>query len=205
VALALSVGMRQGELLALHWRDVEVQQRALSVRWNLRYKHGEFIFKEPKTRKSRRRIVLPVEMVDVLRGHRARQKAERLKAGEGWQEHDLVFCTQNGTPLSPGGSLRSAFQRLKRLAGLPAETRFHDLRHTCATLALTDRVNPKVVSEMLGHAKVATTLDIYAHVIPDMQPDVARVMGRLIFSDPHPLEGLPLVTSNSPDGDEGES
>jgi integrase len=183
-ALALATGMRQGELLALHWRDVDLAGRSLSVRWNLRYRAGVFTFKEPKTRRSRRRIALAPETVDALRAHRTRQLEERLQAGEVWegeQWNDLVFCTSIGTPLSLHGSPRSAFARILQRAGLPETVRFHDLRHTCATLALSARVNPKVVSEMLGHSTVAVTLDIYSHVMPDMQEDAAAVIGALLF------------------------
>lgn len=193
--LALATGLREGELLALHWRDVDLARGkvnapilgSLSVRWNLRYRGGVFTFKEPKTRKSRRRIALAPETVEVLRAHRARQVAERLQAGEVWEDNDLVFCTTIGTPLSLHGMPRSAFKRIVKRVGLPADMqqtlRFHDLRHTCATLALSANVNPKVVSEMLGHSTVGITLDIYSHVLPDMQEDAAMVLSLLLYGD----------------------
>jgi integrase len=179
--MALATGMRQGELLALHWRDVDLARRSLSVRWNLRYRTGVFTFKEPKTKRSRRRIALAPQTVDRLRAHRARQVQERLLAGEVWEDNDLVFASAIGTPLSPNGMPRSAFMRVMGRAGLPASVRFHDLRHTCATLALSSNVNPKVVSEMLGHSTVAVTLDIYSHVMPDMQEDAASIIGALLY------------------------
>lgn len=182
-SLAIATGMRRGEVLALHWMDVQLagpRGHALSVRWNLRYRGGVFTFKEPKTRRSRRRIALASETVEMLRAHRTRQKVERLRAGEVWQENDLVFCTEAGTPLSANGGIRSTFERVLRRAALPA-IRFHDLRHTCASLLLAENVNPKVVSELLGHATVAITLDIYSHVMPDMQEDVATVIGALLY------------------------
>lgn len=183
-AVALATGMRQGELLALRWRDVDLAGRFLSVRATLKYRQGVFSFKEPKTKRSRRRIALDPETVDILRAHRARQLEERLVAGEVWEGErwqELVFCTSIGTPLSLHGSPRSAFARILRRAGLPDSIRFHDLRHTCATLALSARVNPKVVSELLGHSTVAITLDIYSHVLPDMQEDAAAVIGALLY------------------------
>lgn len=183
LVLALTTGMRQGEVLALHWKDVQLagpRGHSLSVRWNLRYRGGVFTFKEPKTRRSRRRIALASETVEMLCAHRTRQKAERLRAGEVWQENDLVFCTEAGTPRSANGGVRSTFERVLRRAALPA-IRFHDLRHTCASLLLAENVNPKVVSELLGHATVAITLDIYSHVMPDMQEDVAMVIGALLY------------------------
>lgn len=185
LVLALTTGMRQGEVLALHWKDVQVtgsRGHSLSVRWNLRYRDGSFTFKEPKTRRSRRRIALAPETVEMLRAHRTRQKAERLAAGEVWQDNDLVVCTEAGTPLSANGGLRSTFERVLRRAGLPA-IRFHDLRHTCASLLLAANVNPKVVSELLGHATVAITLDIYSHVMPDMQEDAALTLATMLYSE----------------------
>ena len=203
--LALATGMRQGELLALHWRDVDVGDSAptttssaaregrLSVTSNLYVRRGVATFKPPKTKGSRRQIALSPHVVEALRAHRARQRQERLKAGASWQDYDLVFATEVGTPLSP----KTAYYhhtRFLRAAGLDAvgtagtagtkeadgnvgeRVRFHDLRHTCATLLLLQRVNPKVVSEMLGHASVGITLDIYSHVLPDMQQDAAAAM-----------------------------
>ncbi|MGE5334341.1 MAG: tyrosine-type recombinase/integrase [Nitrososphaerota archaeon] len=97
------------------------------------------------------------------------------------QDHDLVFCSEAGTPLTPNGAPRSTFLRLRRMAQLPRTVRFHDLRHTCATLALMARVNPNVVSEMLGHSTVSITLDIYSHVLPDMRQDAVSVMADLLY------------------------
>lgn len=192
-ALALASGMRQGELLALHWRDVDLGtsvgtsagtsagRRYLSVRWTVKYRQGVFTFKDPKTKRSRRRIALDPETVDVLRAHRRRQLEERLQAGEVWEENDLVFCTQIGTPLSLHSSPRSAFRRILKRAGLPDSVRFHDLRHTFATLALQANVNPRVVQVTMGHSTVAVTLDIYSHVLPEMQEDVAAVVGAMLY------------------------
>lgn len=185
--VALATGMRQGELLALHWQDVDFDEGAIYVRWNLRRRAGVFRFKQPKTRKSRRRIALAPQTIEALRAHRARQLAERLKAGNVWQDgqkgeqwNELVFCNEIGGPYIPSSAVRSTFTRILRRGGLP-KIRFHDLRHTCATLALSARVNPKVVSEMLGHSTIAITLDIYSHVLPDMQQDAVAVMAQLLY------------------------
>jgi integrase len=185
--VALATGMRQGELLALHWQDVDFDEGAIYVRWNLRRREGVFRFKQPKTRKSRRRIALAVPTIEALRAHRTRQIAERLKAGSVWQSgsqgeqwNELVFCNEIGGPYIPSSAVRSTFIRILRRRNLPM-IRFHDLRHTCATLALSARVNPKVVSEMLGHSTIAITLDIYSHVLPDMQQDAVAVMAQLLY------------------------
>lgn len=199
MVLAIMTGMRQGELLALHWKDVQLSGlhggrggagHTLSVRWNMRYRDGVFTFKEPKTRQSRRRIALARETVEMLRAHRTRQKAERLRAGELWQENDLVFCTEIGTPITPNGALRSTFERVLRRANLPA-IRFHDLRHTCASLLLLAGVNPKIVSAMLGHADPSITLRIYSHVMPGMEDEAVSLLAEMIHHPPSPLADLP--------------
>lgn len=177
---AIFTGMRQGELLALHWHEVDLDAARLFVRFSLQHKSvtGEWVIKGTKTRHGRRQIALTPQAVETLRAHRVRQNALRLKLGEAWDDGDLVFCNNLGTPLfhsNVTGGLKKLLQR----AGLPA-IRFHDLRHTCATLLLSARVNPKVVSEMLGHASIAITLDIYSHVLPDMQQDAAAALAALL-------------------------
>jgi integrase len=178
VTLAIATGMRQGELLALHWRDVDIEQPnapgRLSVTANLYLRNKVALIKAPKTKGSRRSIAFAAPVTEALRAHRTRQKAERLAAGPAWQEHDLVFSTPLGLPFSP----RTAYYHHEvflAAAGLPRIS-FHDLRHTAATLLLLQGVNPKIVSEMLGHASVSITLDIYSHVLPDMQQDAAAAM-----------------------------
>lgn len=180
-ALALATGMRQGELLALHWREVDLEDGVLRVRATLKRnkRTGEWLFAEPKTRRSRRQIALAGEIVATLRQHRMRQAEERLRAGSAWQDMDLVFCSPVGEPLSARGVVRQLEKVLAR-AGV-SRIRFHDLRHTAATLLLAARVNPKIVSEMLGHASISITLDIYSHVLPDMQQDAASVMGAVLY------------------------
>jgi integrase len=198
--LAVSTGMRQGELFALRWADVELDgglgsdggaSPVLRVRRSLQENQLGLVFKEPKTRRSRRQIALSEPAVEALRRHRVRQHEERLLLGAAWGTnemgerldpscHDLVFCSALGRPLRPS-VYRRRLPRLLELAGLP-RVRFHDLRHTCATLLLAARVNPKVVSEMLGHSTVAITLDIYSHVVPDMQQDAAAVMGAMLMT-----------------------
>jgi integrase len=180
--VALATGMRQSELLGLRWADVDLDARPMGlirVRAQLSRVKGVWTWKEPKTKRSRRQIALPASVVETLRRHRVRQHEERLRLGAAWQDHDLVFCTGVGGPLQGTYTLRLLVKFLEA-AGLP-RIRFHDLRHTAATLLLSARVNPKVVSEMLGHATVAITLDIYSHVLPDMQQDAAVAMGTLLY------------------------
>lgn len=120
-ALAISTGMRRGELLALHWADVDLTTpgaSSLQVRWSLRHAHGRAIWSEAKTRTSRRRIALSTEMVWTLQQHRRRQVEDRLLVGETWQANDLVFATAIGTLLMGRNVLRS-LHRLLQVAGLP--------------------------------------------------------------------------------------
>jgi integrase len=118
-------------------------------------------------------------MLARLLVHRERQEQERLFAGENWQEHNLVFPSLVGTPKGPS-ELRREFKRLAKQAGLP-EIRFHDLRHTAATLMLQQGVHPKVVQERLGHSSISITLDTYSHVFPNLQEDAAGRLESLLF------------------------
>jgi integrase len=167
--VALRTGMRLGELLALRWADMDLEAGALHVRATLRYRNAEtYYFDPPKTPKSRRRVALGPAAREALRRHRARQLEERLAAGQLWRDDDLVFATPNGRAICGNHLAGRDLPALLRRAGLP-RIRFHDLRHTCATLLLRQGVHPLIVSTMLGHSTVAMTLDRYSHVQPDMQ------------------------------------
>jgi integrase len=175
-ALSVHLGLRQEESLGLRWDDVDLDRGTLQVRRTLSTAKGGPRFTEPKTARSRRRIKLTAEAVGALRRHRVGQNKERLKAGDLWQDDDLVFCSLVGTPLNHNNVSNRPFKPLLKRAGLPASTRFHDLRHTCATLLLSRNVNPKKVQELLGHSSITTTLDTYSHVLPNMQDEVATEM-----------------------------
>ena len=180
--LALVTGMRLSELLGLRWSDLDLDGQpfpVVRVRMQLKRVEGQWLWKEPKTKRSRRQIALPEQAVEILRRHHIQQLAEREHLGPIWEDNDLVCCTQTGKPLMARNVYRHLMSVLKK-ADLP-HIRFHDLRHTAATLLLSARVNPKVVSEMLGHASITITLDIYAHVLPDMQQDAATAIGRLLL------------------------
>ena len=166
--LALTTGMRRGEILALKWQDVSFIEKTIQVRRTFTRTPGNrYVEAETKTKKSRRSIVLTQMVVDLLIQHRVRQAQARSEAGEHWQERDLVFCTSLGTPLNPNKVLER-FKTLLKRAGLP-HMRFHDLRHSAATILLTMRVHPKIVQELLGHNQISMTMDIYSHVLPTMQ------------------------------------
>jgi integrase len=171
LALALTTGMRLGELSSLHWQDMNFEQETVQVRRSVSRVRGQgYQVFEPKTQKSRRMLTLPSFVLDMLERHRASQdevKQKAQEAGSQWQDHDLVFCNQYGSFLRPD-RVRKQFQKLLAEAGLP-HMRFHDLRHSAATILLSMGVPVKVVQEILGHSNISTTLNIYAHVLPTMQ------------------------------------
>jgi integrase len=173
--LAVTTGMRQGELLGLAWEDLDPEVGVVRVRRTLTLAKGGPRLTEPKTRGSRRSIRLTASAVEALERHRVRQDSEGAAAGDRWNDWDLVFCTRPGTPIRRDNLHDKHWKPLLRRAGLP-DIRFHDLRHTCATLLLTKGVHPKIVSEMLGHSSIAITLDTYSHVIPGMGDVAASAM-----------------------------
>ena len=176
--LALATGMRRGELLGLKWQDINLDKGTLQVRRMLSRlptqmgkENGDlYVEAEPKTKSSRRNIVIAGFALEALKEHRKRQNEMKRLAGDSWEEHDYVFCKALGQHLDPGGVLVQLKHLLEK-AGLP-DRRFHDLRHSAATLLLSMGVHPKVVQEILGHSVISMTMDIYSHVLPTMQQDV---------------------------------
>jgi integrase len=177
--LAITTGMRQGELLGLRWRDIDPQWRFLSVVNTLEKPGPTPAFGEPKTRASRRRIGLTDRAVDALRRHRPAQTKQRLQAGSAWIELDLVFTNQQGGPMDGHNLSARNLPRLLASASLPL-IRFHDLRHTAATLLLTKGVHPRKVADMLGHASVAITLDVYSHVVEGVDDDAVSALNEAL-------------------------
>jgi integrase len=173
--VAIQSGLRQGELLALRWEDVDLEARTLQVRRTLTRNGGKLTVGLTKTARGRRTVKLTQDATEVLQAHLKRQLADIDKAGENWQENGLVFCTGKGTLINPSNLRRRSLAPLLQRAGLPLMT-FHQLRHTAATILLLKNVNPKVVSEMLGHATIAITLDTYSHVLPNMQHSAVAAM-----------------------------
>jgi integrase len=173
--LAVHCGLRQGELLGLRWEDVDLEAGTLQVRRTLTTTKGGSMFTAPKTAKSRRNIKLTAGAVDALRRHHDRQFEESTRLSGLWRDYRLVFATTTGTPLNPSNLTNRSFKPLLKRVGLP-DIRFHDLRHTCATLLLSKGVHPKLVQELLGHATIAITLDTYSHVLPGMGDQTANAM-----------------------------
>ena len=178
--LALTTGLRQGELLALRWQDVDLGDGSLRVLGTLyRSSQGLLTIAEPKTAGSRRLVTLGSLAVDSLARHKENQAAQRLLCGARWEEHGLVFTNELGRPMGAANLRRRSFEPLLKCAGLP-RIRFHDLRHTAATLLLGEGVHPKIVSERLGHSRVGITLDLYSHVTPTMQREAAAAVDTVL-------------------------
>lgn len=174
LTVAVSLGLRQGEALGLPWSAVDLEAGTLSVRQSLQRVKRTWQFVEPKSERSRRTVALPGVAVSALRAHRVRQLEERLLAGSRWQDTGLVFTTSIGTPVELS-NLTKEFRKLLAKAGIP-RIRFHDLRHTAATLLLAQGVDPRTIMETLGHSQISLTLNTYSHVLPVLQQQAASRM-----------------------------
>jgi integrase len=177
--LLAATGMRPAEALGLKWTDIE-GHRIRIQRSLVRQSDGKWTLKDPKTARARRTVTIPKTVEQTLQRHRKEQVEDRLKAGADYQDHGFVFAVSNGSPLDWKVVVQRHFKPVVKRASLP-RTRPYDLRHTCATLLLAAGENVKVVSERLGHASAALTLDVYSHVLPDMQQGAAERMEGLLF------------------------
>jgi integrase len=176
--LALSTGMRQGEVLGLSWSDVNWSSSTIAVRQAYTKSFKGHALQETKTASSIRTVALPSQVLEALRQHRLKQAEERLAIGEKYNDQGLVVQSQVGTPIGPRNLLRTWYSLLKKSKLSPI--RFHDLRHTHATLLLLQGVHPKIVSERLGHSSIQITLDTYSHLLPNMQAAAAESFGELL-------------------------
>lgn len=181
-SVALASGAREGELLALRWADVDWERGSIKIQRTPQRTAGALIFTEPKTASSRRTTPLPASTMKALQRHRLGQAEERLRYGLGKaSDDDLVFTTETGTPVDAGNILRRTHYPLLKRAGLP-RVRFHDLRHTAATLLLEAGVHVKVVAERLGHATPALVMNTYGHATERMQKDATAAMELVLSS-----------------------
>lgn len=222
---ALVTGMRPGELLGLHWRDVDLASGSISIRRTLTWTREGWSLNEPKTARGNRTIPIPATTAGMVREWQATQATERMAAGTAWQgsanpRDGFVFTAPLGGPIERRNVVNRGFKpiltqyrqaqeqaRVQADAGIsteriandlgqplpvirrwidadglvPARLRMYDLRHTCATLMLLAGVNPKVVSERLGHASVVLTLDTYSHVLPNMQEDATARLAAVVY------------------------
>ena len=178
VYTAVSTGLRQAELLGLRWRDIDLDMLSLSVSQVLYKRRGVCQFKEPKTSHSRRRVAMTPKLALFLREYKQERGLLYLELGKQLTLDDLVFTSVEGKPIDPC-VLTHAFTRIARQAGLGG-VRFHDLRHTFASLMLLRGAKPKVISEALGHASVAFTMDTYSHIIEGMQSDAMALLDEVL-------------------------
>ena len=177
--VALGCGLRQGEILGLRWSDVDLDGATITVRQALQRVAGVFMLVEPKSSSSRRLVQLPGIVVEALVRHRERQHREPApKVVVAPEFADLLFTTTTGAPLD-GINVTRRFQRILKGAGLPRQ-RFHDLRHACASLLLSQGVPARVVMETLGHSQISLTLNTYSHVIPALGREAAERMDAVL-------------------------
>lgn len=178
--VALSTGMRRGELLGLRWQDVDLDAGMLHIRQAVSILHGAPVISEPKTDAARRRIGLPRDVVEALRVHRDAWEVRRQSARD-W-DGDLVFCTRAGKPLNPN-NIYPDFYALIAAAGVP-RIRLHDARHTHGTIMVAKGVSIRAVADRLGHSKTSVTLNTYAHVLPSMRDEALEAIEEALFRHP---------------------
>jgi len=175
---ALSTGLRQAELLGLRWRDIDLDVCSISVSQVLYKRRGMYQFKEPKTSHSRRRVAMTPKLALYLREYKVERESLYWQLGQSLTLDSLVFGTHEGKPFNPS-VLSHDFGRMVKRIGLEG-VRFHDLRHTFASLMLLRGAKPKVISEALGHASVAFTMDVYSHIIEGMQEDAMALLDEVL-------------------------
>ncbi|WP_105618650.1 site-specific integrase [Vallitalea okinawensis] len=181
INLLVGLGLRRGELLGLRWKDVDFDNKRVHIRQNLiQLQNTKLHFKEPKTESSIREIALSNTLVKLLRQQYVKICENKLRFGEEYKDHDLVICKENGEPMNPN-SFSQKFRRKLKREGL-RHIRVHDLRHTNATLMLDAGISPKVAQERLGHASIATTMDIYSHVTSSLEQEAAKKLEESVFS-----------------------
>ncbi len=179
--LALATGIREGELMALRWQDVDLKEGLIKINRSIkRVKNFDrnttvktkLIFQEPKTNAGKRTIPLPFSVIGELEAHKKRQLLEKMEARKVYTDNDLVFCNEIGNPTEPA-TIAQKFYKLIKKAGID-KANFHALRHTYATRLLEANEHPKVVQEILGHSDISMTLNTYSHVMPEIKKAAAQ-------------------------------
>jgi integrase len=178
ICTAVSSGLRQAELLGLRWRDIDIGSCSISVNRTLYKRRGVCQFVEPKTAHSRRRVYMTPKLAELFGEYRLERERLNRQIGITTTLDDLVLATAIDKPLNPP-SLTREFARIVKRAGLES-VRFHDLRHTFASLMLQGGVPPKVISEALGHASIAFTMDTYSHILPGMQSEAMALLDEVL-------------------------
>jgi len=179
--VALLLGLREGEVLGLRWIDIDFTAHTLRVGQTVQRVSGRLLLAPPKTESSKRLLPLPMKVERALARHAERQEEERAAWGEGWNAAGLVFPSTAGTPIEPRNLVRH-FKTLLQRADLP-NIRFHDLRHGCATVLISQGVHPRIVMEIMGHSQISVTMNTYGHVLPETQREAARLLDQL-YNEP---------------------
>lgn len=200
--VALGLGLRKGEILGLRWEDVDFDKATIRITGSLQRQRGKLERTNTKTEASIRVIALPPSLLTQLRDHKQAQMRERAFARR-WKDTGLVFTSSVGTPIEPS-DLSRHFKQVLRAVGLPERTRFHDLRHSCATLLIVMGAHPRVVMEILGHSQISTTMNIYAHVLPRVQREAIVGLDAL-FTTPRPAESGTALHETADDRQNGEA
>ncbi|WP_236777872.1 site-specific integrase [Anoxybacter fermentans] len=181
IYIAIFTGMRRGELLGLRWSDIDFKNKTASIQQTLQKAlEGGYRFDTPKTKGSIRMISLPDSVVNILKKIKKEQAQNRLLLGESYKnEYNLVFTNTDGSPITPD-AIRHRFNRVKEKSSI--DVRFHDLRHTHATLMLEAGIHPKIVQERLGHSSITITMDTYSHVLPSLQKEAVEKLEKMLQS-----------------------
>lgn len=177
VLLALTLGLRRGEALGLQWKNVDLSANTVTISHSATFSKGGFSLSSTKTKNSRRTLMMPEILQSALVAAHSKQAEDAEAFGPGFNPHDLVCCRPDGSPLT-SSALQRQFSAALEEAHLPS-IRFHDLRHTNATLMLRNSVPAKIVSAMLGHSSIGITLDVYSHVMTEMQEGAVEVVDAL--------------------------
>jgi len=181
IHLAVSTGLRQGELFGLEWKHIDFNNSTIRVCQSSQYIRGKgLITKEPKNETSKRVVTVPKSVMDLLKFYKVEQNKNRLRMGSKWHETDRIFTAWDGRPMHPS-SVSSWFPEFLRKHNLP-KIRFHDLRHTAATLLIAQNVHMKTISSRLGHSNIQTTMDIYGHALKSTDKDAADKLN-FLFND----------------------
>lgn len=178
--VAIALGLRQGEVLGLRWRDIDFEGGTLSVRQTVKRSGGSWHYEEPKSPRSRRVLPLMPLVADELTAHRQRQREQRLRAGPAWRDIGLAFTSETGGPLY-GPNVTRHLQDVLTEAKLPRVT-FHDLRHACATPHVGLGTARRVLMSILGHASPTITLGLYAHADAAMMQDAVEALGAVLMA-----------------------
>lgn len=181
INLALALGLRRGELLGLKWEDIDLDKGLIHIKHNLVRAGKKLVLKEPKSDSGVRTLQIPSSLINMLKKHKVKQLEQKIFLGEAYNDKGFVFCREDGEPINPS-TFSHWFDDFIKKNNLP-DIRLHDLRHTNATLMLKGKVAPKVASKRLGHSNITITMDLYSHVLEDMDKEAANTIDNLIYKN----------------------